>query len=134
MLEEFVRLHYKSAAQPILDYINMLHDNAEARGLHPGCFPSAEEVGLDTEIARNALDYFTEAHALATEDDVKARVEKASISVHKAMIVAGSEQLDAAERSALIDRYIALCKRYQMTHAAETQLAEEYFNEIQGKT
>jgi hypothetical protein len=129
VLEEFVRLHYQSAAQPILDYINMLHDNAEAKGLHPNCFPSAEDVGLDAEIARQALNYFAEAHALATDDDIKARVEKASISAHKAMIVAGGE-LDAAERNALINRYIALCKRYQMTHAAETQLVEEYFKEV----
>ena len=128
VLEEFVRLHYQSAAQPILDYINMLHDNAEAKGLHPNCFPSAEDVGLDAEIARQALDYFAEAHALATDDAVKARVEKASISVHKAMLVAG--ELDDAERNALINRYIALCKRYQMTHAAETQLVEEYFKEV----
>ena len=129
VLEEFVRLHYKGASQPILDYINMLHDNADAKGLHPGCFPSVEDVGLDAEIARKALDYFAEAYALATDDNIKARVEKASISAHKAMIVAGGE-LDAAERNALINRYIALCKRYQMTHAAETQLAEEYFKKV----
>ena len=49
------------------------------------------------------------------------------------MIVAGGQQLDPAERGALINRYIAFCKRYQMTHAAETQLAEEYFNELQSE-
>ena len=41
VLEEFVRLHYKSASQPILDYINMFHDNAEKNGLNTGLFPVA---------------------------------------------------------------------------------------------
>ena len=75
LVEEFCRLHYAEAAQPILDYLTMLHDNVAERGLHPGCFPSAEEVGLDTPIARKARDYFEQALALAQSDAVRARVE-----------------------------------------------------------
>ena len=45
VLSEFVRLHYKNAAQPILDCINMFHDNAEESKLHPRCFPSPDDVG-----------------------------------------------------------------------------------------
>lgn len=141
LLEEFVTLHYGKAAQPILDYINMLHDNAEESRRHPTCFPSPEQVGLRPEIARKAFEYFEKALALAESDDVRARVEKASICSYKAMIEAGGslEYRDGALRGdlppkydRLIERYIALCEKYGMTHAAETVPASDYFKLISG--
>ena len=131
--EEFIRLHYKDAAQPIRDYINVLHDNAEAKGVHPDCFPSPEGIGLEAEISRKAFDYFEQALALADDDVVRKRVEKASICAYKAMVVAGGEMMAAAERAELIDRYITLCQRYQMTHAAERKRASDYFEELKGE-
>lgn len=130
LCEEFVRLHYKGAAQPILDYINMLHDNAEAKGVHPNCFPVPEDVGLDTEMSRKAFDYFEQALTMADDDTVRARVEKASICAYKAIIVAGGELMDETERAQLIGDYITLCQRHQMTHAAERKLASDYFEEL----
>ena len=129
VVEEFVGLHYKGAAELIMDYINMLHDNSEKKGLHPGCFPSPEEVGLNSELSRRAFDYFEQALALAEDDDVRVRVEKASISAYKAMIVAGGD-MEAGERARLIGHYIALCERYQMTHVSEQVQASEYFKEL----
>ncbi len=128
ILEEFVRLHYKSAGQPIMDYINMLHDNAEELGVHPR-FPTPEEAGLNPEVSQKAFDYFEQALTLADDDDVRARVEKASISAYKAMILAGGE-MEAGERARLIEHYINLCERYEMTHVSEQVLASEYFKEL----
>ncbi len=127
--EEFVRLHYVGAAQTILDYIEMLHDNAEESGLHPGCFPSPEEVGLRPEISRKAFDYFEQALELADDETVRARVEKASICAYRAMIDTGGPMEDA-EREALIDQYIALCQRHNMTFASERQAASKFFEEL----
>ena len=129
LTEEFMGLHYAEAAQPILDWVDLLHDNAEAKGVHPNCFPTAEEVGLDPAIARQAFDCFAQALELADSETIRQRVEKASISAYKAMIVAGGP-MDSAERAALIERYIALCRRYGMTRAAENTLAEDYFAEL----
>jgi hypothetical protein len=129
---EFVRLHYRSAAQPILDYIKMLHDNAEQSGVHPNCFPKPEEVGLRPEIARKALEYFNQALKLADDKAVRARVEKASICAYRAMIDAGGLIADA-ELKSLIDRYVTLCKRYNMTHAAEHKEASKFFEELKGR-
>lgn len=138
--EEFVRLHYRSAAGPILEYLNMLHDNAERSGLHPGCFPSAAEVGLRPEIAQRAFEYFEQALALADDEEVRARVEKASICAYKAMIEAGGPPHDddgvlrmdlAPKYDDLIPRYIALCDRYHMTHAAESMPAAQYIERLE---
>ena len=129
ILNEFVHLHYKSAAPEIMNYITFLHDNVEARNLHPRCFPSPEEVGLDAESSQRVFDYFQEALALADNSEVRARVEKASIPAYKTMLVAGGD-LQQKHRRTLIAEYIALCKRYGMTHAAERQTAEAYFEEL----
>ena len=131
-LNEFVNLHYEAAAPPILEYINFLHDNVEERGLHPRCFPTPEDVGLDAESSQTIFDYFQQALALAEKQEIRARVEKASIPAYKAMIVASGE-MPAQKRQTLIDEYITLCERYNMSHAAETQAAEAYFEELRSQ-
>ncbi len=131
-LEEFVRLHYQDAAQPILDYIQMFHDNAEESGQHPNCFPSPDQVGLTPEIAHKIRGYFEQALHLAKDEAVKARVEKASICAYRALIeVEGA--VEKAERKQLIEHYIDLCERYNMTHAAEQKLARDFFKELRGE-
>ena len=129
ILTEFVHLHYEAAAPAILEYITFLHDNVEARNLHPRCFPTPEDVGLDAESAQRVFDYFQQALALAENSEVQARVEKASIPAYKAVLVAGGE-IEPKRKRILIAEYIALCKRHGMTHAAEHQVAEAYFEEL----
>ena len=127
ILEEFLKLHYKSASEPLMDYINMFHDNAEAKGVHPDCYPSAHEVGLNSEISQRIFDYFEGALALADDDAVRTRVEKASISAYRTMFIAGGE-IVSSERAKLIDRYMDLCQRYEMVHLADgPRLTSEYF-------
>ena len=132
LLNEFVNRHYETAAPPILEYITFLHDNVEARGLHPRCFPTPEDVGLDAESSQAIFDYFQQALALAEKPEIRARVEKAAIPAYKAMLVAGGDT-ESQKRHTLIDEYIALCERYNMSHAAETQAAEVYFEELRSQ-
>jgi hypothetical protein len=126
---EFVELHYREAAGPIRDYLEMLHDNAESRDVHPGHRPQPEEVGLDADVARKALEHFERALGLAADDEVRARVEKASICAHKAM-VATEAWRDGGEREEVIDNYVALGRRYGMTHTAEARLFDDYVEEL----
>ena len=132
LLNEFVNLHYETAAPAILEYISFLHDNVEARGLHPRCFPTPEDVGLDAESAQTVFAYLQQALALAEKPEIRARVEKASIPAYKAMLVAGGD-MESQKRQTLIDEYITLCERYNMSHAAETQAAEAYFEELRSQ-
>ncbi len=118
VLEEFVRLHYQSAAGPILDCIEMFHDHAEQSGVHPNCFPSPDDVALGPEIARGILDAFEQALHLAENEIARSRIEKASICAYRAMIEAGGP-MEEAERAAIVGRYILLCQRYNMTHVNE---------------
>ena len=132
LLTEFVNLHYEAAAPPILEYITFLHDNVEARSLHPRCFPTPEDVGLDAESTQIIFDYFQQALTLAEKPEIRARVEKATIPAYKAMLVAGDD-MESQKRQTLIDEYITLCEHYNMSHAAETQAAEAYFEELRSQ-
>lgn len=132
LLNEFVNLHYEAAAPPILEYVAFLHDNADAKGRHPRCFPTPEDIGLDPESAQTIFDYFQQALTLADKSEIRARVEKAAIPAYKAMLVAGDE-MQPEKRRTLINEYIALCERYNMSHAAETQAAEAYFEELRNQ-
>ena len=140
LVEEFCRLHYAESAPPILQYLTMLHDNAEARRLHPGCFPTVEEVGLDAEIAAKALACFDQALGLANSHEVRARVEKASICAYKAMVTAGFGEWTFADgmctrpvpegHVGLTQHYIELCRKYNMSMASEQMSASAYFEQL----
>jgi len=139
LTEEFCRLHYGKAAAPIILYLQMIHDNAEASGCHPGCFPKPAEAGLTPEISKKAMYYFKEAMGLADDDTVRSRVEKASIAAYRATLEVAvplqySEGLCRMSFPPgcddLAERYIDLCTRHRMTMAAESMTAAAYFEQI----
>lgn len=140
LVEEFCRLHYAESAEPILAYLTMLHDNAEARNVHPSCFPTAGEVGLDHEVALAALGYFDNAMKMATSDVVRDRVEKASICAYKALLTTSNASKYADGRCALnvpedyanlIPDYIALVRKHNVERSRETQSMEEFIGQIE---
>ncbi len=127
LMDEFLDLHYGPAAGPIRRFINLVHDNAEARGLHQNCFGRAADYGVDEPISQAGLAAFGEALELAPDDAVRARVEKASICAYRAALepvwyLEEKEELDAglAERMRpLAARLFELCELYGVTHAWE---------------
>lgn len=126
LLHRFAELHYGPASGPILDYIALLHDNAEARGVHPNCFPSAAEAGLDAPLVLQAMEHFDRALAAAPDAQIRGRVERAWISAHRAAIETQA-WADAAERRCIVERYIELARRHGMTRASEGRPAEDFF-------
>jgi len=139
LVEEFCRLHYGKAAKPIMEYLNMIHDNAQSAGVHPGCFPGPADVALTPESCAKAMGYFDEALKLADDDTVRARVEKASICAYRAMlevcVLPKSDNSTCAAAmpkgaKGIVEDYIALCQRHNMTMASEGMLAGTYFEQI----
>ncbi|MBI5091614.1 MAG: DUF4838 domain-containing protein [Candidatus Hydrogenedentes bacterium] len=140
LVKEFCTLHYGKAGQPILDYLTMLHDNANAMGVHPGCFPKPQEVGLTPDIAQKALKYFQQASSVADDDTVRKRVEKASICAYKAgvMMVPGKWSYEDGacrfsvpqEWKGVSARYVELCKTYNMSSVSEGVGSGPYLEDI----
>ena len=136
LMNEFLGLHYGQAAPPILRYINLIHDNAEKRNLHYGCFGKAADYGIDESISNAGLEAFKEAMSLADNETIHARVEKLSIGAYKAAIepiwyVQDKAELEKLD-SKLIDRmrplaktFFELCEKYEK-HEKRPSAEEEY--------
>jgi len=127
LVDEFLDLHYGPAAEPIRRFINLVHDNAEAKGLHHNCFGRAADYGVDESIAQAGLEAFAEALQLADTDEIKARVEKASICAYRAAIEPVWNLKDAAaltpemaERMRpLVRPFLQLCEKHGVTQFNE---------------
>ena len=140
LMEEFLRLHYAEGAEPIRRFISLVHDNAEARGLHRNCFGRAADYGVDERITQAGLDAYEEALSLAKSSEVRARIEKASLSAVRAALepvwyAKRPEDIDAglAERMRpLAVRLFELCDRYGLTHAWLNGTIEETRRRVEG--
>lgn len=134
--QEFCRLHYGEAAQPILDYLAYYHDLVGAAGVHPTCFPTESSLCINAESARRIMEYFQKALALARSEEVRARVEKASLCAYRAALSAVSMHLIydngvcrpdlAGLEPDLLDRYAALCEQYGVTREDEMTPIDQY--------
>jgi len=95
---------------------------------------------LTKDVAKTSLILFDRARRTADDDQVRARLEKASICAHKAFLSThtqlryenGVAQLDIPRGyEGIVDRYLELCKKYEMTNVSETRPAEQYFERIE---
>ena len=133
LADEFISLHYGSAAEPIRRFVRLVHDNAAARGLHHNCFGRAADYGVDEAISQAGLQAFAEATSLADSDAVRSRVEKASICALRAAVepvwyAEKKEDVDPklAERMRpLVRRLFELCQAHGVTNAWENGTIDE---------
>lgn len=141
---EFCRLHYGPAAEPIQSAIRLIHAHAEKKQVHPGCFPSVEEVGLTPQVAARLMEFFNQAGDRASSNlEIRRRVEKASLCAYRAMLdmdepVKRSDStwvpLSSEEIRTLVADYIALCKKYNLSRPGEHIPAEEFFQKLKKAT
>ncbi|MDX9973282.1 MAG: DUF4838 domain-containing protein [FCB group bacterium] len=137
--EEFLRLHYGPAAEPIRACIDLLHDRAEQAGAHPYCWIDPVGSGIDGESAARMHDYFEEALALAPDETIRARVEKLSLAGYKAMFETRGRLVFDAGRVRLeypagvldsVPHYRELCERYGMTFDSEIGSRDDFLENL----
>jgi hypothetical protein len=139
LIDEFLDLHYQSAAPPIRRYLNLMHDRVAAKGIERNCFGSARRhFGIDETIVAAGLAAYDEALQLADDDVIRARVEKASISVYGAALEeayrwawanvggvrsrprqpAGASMPEDLARTnrGYVRKFFELCDAYRVTH------------------
>ena len=140
LMDTFLDLHYGEAAPPIRRYIDLLHDNAEAKGIQEAWWGEGKDYGLDESIVSAGLEAFEEAMKLADDEVVLARVEKASICAHMAAVEeavqwtwgklepshrryqgnTGQEMPpELKETRSHFRRMLELCSKYGVTHFSE---------------
>ena len=87
-------------------------------------------------MANRAMECFEEAMKAAQSDTIRKRVEKASICAYKALIATHSDlqyidgvcKLNLPE--GLVEHYLALFDRYQLTAVAETRPLAEFVDDL----
>jgi len=135
---EFCRLHYAEAAGPILEYLAYYHDLVDKAGVHPTCFPTESSLCLNDDTARRIMGYFQRAMSLARSEDVRARVEKASLCAYRAALSGVSMNLSCADGVCrpnltgldphLLERFATLCRQYGVTMEDEMTPIHEYID------
>ena len=140
LMAEFLTLHYGNAAAPIRRYIDMIHDAAEAGGVHRNCFANrARGYGIDQSLAPKALQLFDEARQLADTDDVRKRVEKASICAYRLAIepvwnAKKPSKIDPAvleQQRPLVARFLELCRKHGVNMVTEGRSFAEWEQRLQ---
>jgi len=139
LMEEFLTLHYGRAAGPIRRFIDLVHDKAEASGLETWCFGQAKDFAIDQSVAQAGLEAFAEALELAETDEIRRRVEKASICAYRAAIdpvwwarpekPVSSPEL-AERMRPLVKRWIELCREYGVNRVQEGGTFESFAERI----
>ncbi len=134
--EEFCRLHYAEAAGPIIAYLKYYHDLVDKAGVHPTCFPAESSLCITPESSRRIMAYFQEALTLARSDEVRTRVEKASLCAYRAAVSASSMRLVYRDGvcfpdlegfgPGLLDQYAAMCLRFGVTMEHEELSTEKF--------
>lgn len=139
LVGKFCRLHYGKAADDILTWLQREHTLAEQMGTHPDCGPTPERLGLTPAVVREALATFARAREKADNDEIRQRVDKASICIYKAALLIAPvawQYTDGvvrrgrtSEGASLLDRYAALCETYHMTMHSESKPLERFLKE-----
>ena len=80
LINEFLTLYYGRAANPIREWIDLVHQQAEASGSEANINAPARAYGLDAALGNRGLKLFEEAMELADNDTIRQRVEKISMT------------------------------------------------------
>ena len=126
LLDEFLVLHYAQAAPPIRRFIDLVHDRAEASGVHKNCFGKAKDYGIGESIAKEGLASFAQAMKLAQDATIRSRVEKASICAYRLAVEPIWKIKDKADLNPelaqrmrpLVIQFLQLCKQHGVTSRA----------------
>ncbi len=146
LIQEFLRLHYADSAPFIQAYLALVEASALSYEGHRNCFGNAADHGLGPSVGAAGLKLFERAMALAPNETIENRAEKASISAHALMgeSVLGPAfqkvrsrkktrdqtpfELDSALKEAArpyLSTFLHLCRKHEIPRVGEWASLEE---------
>lgn len=137
---EFCRMHYAESAQPIIDYLTYYHDLIDKENLHPLLFSTEASLFLNSETVQQIDTFFIKALALAKSEEIRNRVEKASLCVYRAKLSVATMELkyengickpslNGVDEN-LLARYAELCAKYKVSMENEYIKNDIYLNNM----
>ena len=129
LINEFLDLYYGKAAGPIAEFLRLADQELRRAGNHPGCNgPDIfKAYNYSQGLGRRGLQLFAKALVLADSPELKARVEKASLSAHRLSLGAtwlgetppGMSATDKAEYRQSARKVFELCQKFNLVSAHE---------------
>ncbi|MBD3173920.1 MAG: DUF4838 domain-containing protein [Armatimonadia bacterium] len=88
LIDEFLAGYYGAAAEPIAEWIDILHDRAEEENIHVGIWVPPTDPHLTDEMIGRGLELFDEALALVEDDpELAGRVREQRLPLEYARIM-----------------------------------------------
>ena len=131
VINEFVDLYYGKAARPVAEFLRLADNELRHAGKHANC--NARDIfkqyGYTDALGWKGIELFDEALKLADTPQVKARVEKASLSAYRLSLGATwlgqqPQDLTDAQRTRLRNsarRLFDLCARHKIVAVHEAR-------------
>jgi hypothetical protein len=139
LIAEFLRLHFGESAAAIRAYLDIVDAAANRTGTHASILSLAPELGLTAEDAQRGLEVFDKALISADNDQIRARVVKASLPAYKAAIETSGRLTFAEGRISVVypdwmqsrfREYSERCANVGMDRSAEFASLEEYLEDV----
>ena len=129
LINEFLDLYYGKAAGPIAEFLRLADHELRRAGNHPGCNgPDIfKAYNYSQGLGWQGLKLFAEALALADSPELKARVEKASLSAYRLSLGAawlgetprGMSAADKTKYRRSARQVFELCQKFNLISAHE---------------
>ena len=120
IINEFLDLHYGKAAPPIRRFLDITHRHYRDTGLHLSLRDNRNPP-IGRALAQTWFKLFNQALEVAENDEIKARVEKASLSAYRAVLDPvcnlNKAEIDpdlAHRMRPLVRTFFHLCGKYEI--------------------
>jgi len=122
--QEFLEAYFGPAAEPIAQYIDLLHSKVERENIHVRIFDPPTSAYLTSDLIGQADALFDRAEALAQDEKTLQRVKVARLPIQYVHIATSAP--DAPGRRELIDQFMEVARNAGITNINEQERLEDW--------
>ncbi len=144
LIDEFLQGYYGPAAEPLRQYIDLLHDTVEARGTYLRCYMEDTAAWLSLEVLNQATQLFNEAAKRVAEHPVLGvRVQRARMPLDHVWLkryhalkrhakIGNTPFLGPRDPVTACDEFIQRAMRFNVGSYAEGRPFKDYVPRLKG--
>lgn len=121
---EFCEAYYGQAAPGILALIDLMQQQVRGRPIHARIFDSPRSAYLNEGFLQQADRLLADAEAAAEDADRRFRVRLARVPVWYVKLA--TDRVKGAERMALLEDLLAVCRKAGVSHISESQSLDDW--------
>lgn len=122
--EEFLTAYYGKAAEPMREYIALVHRQLRPEGVHARIFDRSTAAYLTDELLSESEVLFDKAEQLAENADIRFRVQTARLPIWYVKLATNRVQGEA--RTALLERFLAIARQAGISNVSEARTLDEW--------